>query len=453
MRKELKPRDHSLILKAFRSYLQFVNSGLYFRKEHILGIEKVPMNGTPLVIVSNHQNCLNDPLSVAMNLTDRRMNFIARANVFKNPIAGKFLRKLGLLPAYRMSHEGYSAINKNRETFDAAGQALCDGETVMLFPEADHQDKRWLGNFKIGYLRIAFEAAEKFNFERDVMVLPSCNHYSNYFHARTDMLIRFGEPISLKPYYEKYKAEPRATMTEINVIVREKIKELMLHIDDLEHYDQIDYLRETGYGRKYAIEHGYKFKYLPSRLLSDQKLVSALQDAYNQHPEQMEKVYADTADLAEGLKKLHIRDWLFIHNPKWPAVLLRALGLLLLLPLFIVSIIPTGLLFLIPKIFLKKLIKDHMFNSSFHVGVSVFVSVPLCLILPMVLMWVFLNHWWALGYMVAFPFMFVLAWNYIRLFWKFVGTCQFVKRSNRNAVNKLRELRTSIYERLDNLIK
>ena len=286
MGRELKPRDHNLLLKAFRVYLQFVNSGLYFSKEHIVGIENVPVNGTPLVIVSNHQNCLNDPLSVCLNLTDRRLNFIARANVFNNPIAGKFLRKIGMLPAYRMSHEGYASVSKNRAMMDAAGQALSDGETLMMFPEAGHQDKRWLGTFKIGYLKIAFEAAEKLNFEHDVMILPSCNHYSNYFHARTDMVIRFGEPISLMPYYEKYKEEPRATMFEINDIVRERIKNLMLHIDDLEHYDQIDFLRETGYGRKYAIEHGYKFKYLPSRLLSDQKLVSALQEAYNEHPEE-----------------------------------------------------------------------------------------------------------------------------------------------------------------------
>ena len=132
--------------------------------------------------------------------------------------------------------------------------------------------------------------------------------------------------------------------------------------------------------------------------------------------------------------------------------MLRALGLLILLPLFILSIIPTGLLFLIPKIFLKKLIKDHMFNSSFHVGVSVFVSVPLCLVLPVVLLWVFSGVWWAVGYLVAFPFMFVLAWNYMRLFWKFMGTYKFVKRDNRDEVGRLRKLRTSIYERLDNLI-
>ena len=453
MKKELKPRDHNLLLKAFRYYLQFVNSGLYFRKEHMVGLENVPVNGTPCVVVSNHQNCLNDPLSVVLNLTDRRMNFIARANVFNNPIAGAFLRKIGMLPAYRMSHEGYSSVAKNKDMMNASSDALCDGETLMMYPEAGHQNKRWLGNFKIGYLKIAFEAAEKFNFERDVMILPSANHYSNYFHARTDMLIRFGEPISLKPYYEEYKEEPRATMLKINDIVRERIKELMLNIEDLEHYEQIDFLRETGYGRKYAIEHGYKFNYLPSRLLSDQKLVSALQEATNEHPEEMEKIYEDTAALSKGLNELKIRDWLFIRDHKLPMAILRGLWLLILLPLFILSIIPTGLLFLLPKIFLKAWIKDKMFYSSFYVGVSVFISVPICLILPFVLLAVFANIWWALGYLVAFPFMFVLAWNYMRLFWRFVGTCRYVKRSNRSAINKLRELRTSIYERLDKLVK
>ena len=73
----------------------------------------------------------------------------------------------------------------------------------------------------------------------------------------------------------------------------------MLHIDDLEHYDQIDFLRESYYGRKYATEHGYKHNYLPARLLSDQKLVSALQEAYKENPELMEGLYADTAQYAE----------------------------------------------------------------------------------------------------------------------------------------------------------
>lgn len=452
MRKRGTPRDHSLFLKTFRTYLQYVNSGLYFRREHIIGLENVPVDGTPVVVVSNHQNCLNDPLCVCLKLTDRRMNFIARANVFKNPIFNKALRAMGLLPAYRMSHEGFRAITKNQSTLDAAGQALTDGETVMLYPEADHQDKRWLGNFKIGYLRIAFSAAERMGFEQDVMILPSCNHYSNYFHARTDMLIKFGEPISLKPYYEQYQQSPRETMATLNKMVRSKIQEMMLHIEDLEHYDQIDFLRETGYGKKYAINHGYKPGYLPSRLRSDQNLVDALQKAHQQNPEQMNEIYSDTAHLASEYKRLGIRDWLFVRDAGVKALLLRGLGLLLLLPLFLLSIIPTGLLFLIPKIFLKKLIKDQMFVSSFNVGVSVFVSVPLCLIVPIIVLWIMCGFWWALGYFVAFPLMFILAWNYMRMFQKFRGSCAFVAKKNREAINKLRNLRHSIYNRLDTIL-
>lgn len=450
--KKRTPREHSLFLKAFRKYLQFVNSGLYFKKERVVGLENVPVNGTPTVIVSNHQNCLNDPLCVCLQLTDRRMNFLARANVFKNPIFNKALRAMGLLPAYRMSHEGLKDVNKNAETFDDAGKALMDGETLMLYPEADHQDKRWLGKFKLGYLRIAFAAAEKMDFKEDIMILPSCNHYSNYFHARTEMLIKFGKPISLKPYYERYQADPRPTMMEINKIVRDRIQEMMLHVDDLEHYEQIDWLRENGYGRDFAIRNGFKFRYLPSRLLSDQKLVDTLQKCTEQHPQEMEEIYKDTAALEAGIKELGIRDWLFIHNPGIGAAILRGLGLLILLPLFIVSIIPTLFLFVIPEIFLKKLIKDKMFVSSFRVAVSALVSVPLCMILPGVLLWIFCGTWWGLGYLIAFPFMFILAWNYMRLFMKFVGTCRFIARGNRERVAQLRDLRTSIFNRLDKII-
>ena len=453
MKRNLTPREHPLFLKAFRTYIQYVNSGLYFRKEHVVGLENVPVNGTPVVLVANHQNCLNDPLCVCLQLTDRRMNFLARANVFKNPIANKALRAMGLLPAYRMGYEHFSEVSKkNQETLGAACDALADGETVMLYPEAGHQDKRWLGVFKLGYLRIAFAAAEKMEFKQDVMILPSCNHYSNYFHARTDMMIKFGKPISLMPYYERYQQSPRETMVEINKQVRSEIQEMMLHIDDLEHYDQIDFLRETGYGKKYAMEHGFNFNYLPSRLLSDQKLVDALQTASKENPEKMEAIYKDVSLYMEGLKKYNIRDWLFAKSPGVEAAMLRGLGLIALLPLYLISILPTGLLYLIPKIFLKALIKDQMFVSTFNVAVSVFVSVPLCLILPMILLWVHMGFWWALGYFVAFPLMFILSWNYLRMFWKFVGACNFVARRNRKGIRELKKLRKNIFKELDSIL-
>ena len=352
-----------------------------------------------------------------------------------------------------MGYEGLAHVRRNSETFEDAGNALMDGETVMLYPEGGHQDKRWLGQFKLGYLRIAFAAAEKMEFKEDIVILPSCNHYSNYFHARTEMLIRFGKPISLKPYYERYQEEPRATMMEINARVHSEIKEMMLHVDDIEHYDQIDWLRENEYGKRYARRHGFKFNYLPSRLLSDQALVNDLQKASAEHPEEMESIYKDTAEVINGIKELNVRDWLFRRKPRAISAVLRGLALLILLPLFIVSIIPTALLFIVPEIFLKKMIKDQMFISTFRLAVSALITIPLCMLIPSALLWVFAGFWWALGYFVAFPFMFLLAWNYMRLFMKFLGTCRFVARKNRARIKEIHKKRLSVFNRLDAILK
>ena len=166
----------------------------------------------------------------------------------------------------------------------------------------------------------------------------------------------------------------------------------------------------------------------------------------------MEEVYKDTATLIEGIKELNIRDWLFRYNPNLEALLLRGLGLLILLPLFIVSIIPTGLLFIVPEIFLKKMIKDQMFVSTFRVAVSALVTIPICLIVPIVVLWTCIGFWWALSYFIAFPLMFLLAWNYMRLFMKFIGTWNFRAPKNRKKVKELRKLRKSIFKRLDDMI-
>ena len=131
---------------------------------------------------------------------------------------------------------------------------------------------------------------------------------------------------------------------------------------------------------------------------------------------------------------------------------MRGLGLLALLPLLLISLPPTALLFIIPEIFIKKLIKDQMFISSFNVGASALVAVPLCLFVPTILLWVYVGFWWALGYFLAFPLMFILVWNYMRMFMKFIGSCRFVARRNRAKVAELRELREKIHAELDSLL-
>ena len=70
------------LYRIFKCYLRFLHDKIYYRKTYKINAENIPSNTTPTIIVSNHQNCLNDPLGVLFTFRDRKPNFITRADVF-----------------------------------------------------------------------------------------------------------------------------------------------------------------------------------------------------------------------------------------------------------------------------------------------------------------------------------------------------------------------------------
>ena len=72
---------------------------VFFRQIEVEGLEQVPPEG-PLLLAANHPNTLIDVLLVATFL-DRRVGFIAKSTLFKNPLANMILRGLGAVPVYR----------------------------------------------------------------------------------------------------------------------------------------------------------------------------------------------------------------------------------------------------------------------------------------------------------------------------------------------------------------
>ena len=262
----------------------------------------------------------------------------------------------------------------------------------------------------------------------------------------------FGAPISLKPYYELYKEQPRTAIREVNVLVRKQIEEMMLNINDLEHYEQIDFLRDGSYGENYAKAKGLNPKHLPSKLKSDKELVGKLEDAAVAEPEKMEAIYEKVRKFAKGVRKLGVREWLFEKKRTGlGGIVGRALLLLLGLPLFIACFIPTFAMFVVPELFLKKFIKDHMFRSSVRVGVLLIVFPLFCLV-PVIVMLCCGSWLAALCYLVAYPLMAIYCYNYIIYYTKYVGYNRFVRPKNRDKVEKLRAMREDIYLELDKVL-
>ena len=446
-----KKEKPGCLYHLFKAYVRFLHNNIFYKKTYQINTEAVPADGTPCLIVSNHQNCMNDPLGLVTSMTDRKLNVITRADVFMvSPVANKFLRSIGLLPAFRLDYEGEKALDKNNETFRQSEQALIDGATVLMYPEAGHQDKRWLGTFSFGYTKMAFEAAELANFEKEVFILPACNHYSHYFGMQNRMLVKFGTPISLQPYYELYKTKPRTAQREVNKLVREQISGLMLDIRDLDNYDAIDFIRTT-YGVDYAKKQGVNPDNLPERLLTDKDLVARLDEAKAQHTEAGEARYKDALILKQGIAQAGITD-AHLKAAVNPVTLgFKLLALLMLLPLWIFSWWPSMLVYWIPMSIFKAKMKDPMFEGTLLFGSAVLFTLPLFSLITLLV--VGLNSGWltALVYVALFPLIMLFSWKYAMFGKKTLQTMLCLLKPA--SVDKLKQIRRSLHKRLDEIIK
>ena len=376
-------------------YFRIAINGIFYRRYYCLGKENIPAEGTPVLVAMNHQNCLNDALGVFFAKNDRKFHFIARADAFDiHPLLTRFMQYAGVLPAYRLDYQGEEALADNNKTFEEAEQCLLDGHTVLIFPEAGHQDKHWLGTFSYGYTRLAFQAAEKCGFQREIFILPAANHYSAYTGLRNRMLVRFGTPVSLQPYYELYKEKPRTAQREVNRLVRAQIEAMMLDIQNLDHYADIDFAR-TLLPRPNR---------LPEQLEADQALVHRL-EGFD---------FTAVGAYRQALENDRLQDSQFTDRPNWGFVVADMLLLLLLLPLAILALWPSLLCWYLPKYFSNRL-GDVMLQSSFHVGLNVLVLLPLSFLLTWLITGLCAGCWIGLAHALLIGPLCIFEWYYAKL--------------------------------------
>lgn len=383
--------------KLTKAYFRWASTGIFLRHYYRLGTENIPAPGTPTLVAMNHQNAFLDALGVLLSKDDRRWHFIARADAFDiHPLFGKFILWAGVLPAFRLQYQGEEALANNDETFRLTEEGLLSGQSVLIFPEAGHQDKHWLGTFSYGYTRLAFQAAEKANFEKEIFILPAANHYSEYIGPQQSMLVNFGTPVSLQPYYELYKTKPRTAQREVNKLVRSQIEEMMLDIRDLEHYKDIDFLRNCLHEEEAP---------LPEQLQFDQELVRSLEG----------KDLTPVTEYREALEAAGLEDRVFKEAPFGFLSALRALTLVAAAPVALLALWPSVPAWFIPKHFSDKL-GDVMLQASICLAANTLLIMPFAALVTFLLVGIFVNWWLGLAYAAILPFLCIFECHYVKLY-------------------------------------
>jgi glycerol-3-phosphate dehydrogenase (NAD(P)+) len=140
---------------------------VYFRLRR-LGTEHIPDGG--VILASNHRSFL-DPFAIGCCL-GRPIYFVAKEELFKNPLLGWVLNCLGAFPIKRGAGD--------EESMDTALALLERGQAVVIFPEGTRIRTGSLGSPKRGVGRLALQSGKP--------VVPIA--VTNSEHARRGWLIK-----------------------------------------------------------------------------------------------------------------------------------------------------------------------------------------------------------------------------------------------------------------------
>ncbi len=427
-------------------YVRFVHRYIYNSDYRVLGGENIPPKGTPTLVISNHQNGLLDALGIIFAFRDGRQPvFIARADIFNNPIAAKLLRFLKIMPAFRIIDVARNEVSKSNVTFLRAARVLMEGGTVAIFPEAGHEETHHLGTFKKGFPRIAFKAEEEANFNLNLQILPVANHYSNYVNFRQKKVMVIGKPFGFSEFFDTYKSKPNDAYIALNEKCRAVVKEMMLDVEDLTNYDSYRTISEII--RPTYFKHlGKKNSYFPNHLFADKEITAHLDSYRENSPEDFTELMKKTSEYNELTKELRLRDWLIGEKTTFGKALLTTLCFLITFPIYLFGLIHNFIPFFAPNIFTKK-IKDHMLHSSFNMVVGALFSFPLFYLLYFVVFCIVSgNFLYSLVYLLAVLGSLLFFYYYRVGVIKLVAAWRYLRyiRKGDSRIKRLLELREDI---------
>jgi len=192
----------------------------YFKEIQIKNNSKAYHHDS-VIYVGNHQNALIDALLIATN-TRRKTTFLTRSDVFKNPFIGLFLKYLGMLPIYRF-RDGVNTRHMNSPIFESCAKALAANESILIFPEGNHDLQRRLRPLKKGFISILSHrwALDK----QPVLLYPIGLNYKAAAHFPDSATLLFGSPIVIAPFHI-------STLTTKNLLeqLHEALRALTTHI-------------------------------------------------------------------------------------------------------------------------------------------------------------------------------------------------------------------------------
>ena len=325
---------------------------------------------------------------VLLSSNNIRKVFIARGDIFKNPIVAKILNFLRILPIFRIRN-GVAAVRQNDESLNKAVDVVHDQVDLYLFPEGTHRTKHSLMRMGKGLFHIAVDANKLFGDKRPVYIIPTAIEYGDYVRYRSTAMINFGTPINVTEFFKQTtEGNEAANINLLKDQLHDEISKLFTYIPDDEDYDAIwEIVKMKNEKRAGGL---YK------KMLRNRATVENVLKFKEEKPEDAKNLFERVIVFAKERRRQKIS--VMSTAKKYPLLnsLWKFAVLLVGLPYFVASAIVNLPVWLTTLIIRGKL-ADKAFSNTVSFGVE-FVLFPIVFIVGTVLLFCYLKPWyWALA--------------------------------------------------------
>jgi hypothetical protein len=302
--------------------------------------------------------------------------------------------------------------------------------------------------------RIAFLAGEKTNFEIDLQVIPVGIYYSHYYNFRSDLVVQYGTPISMKKYFEIYRTEGELKATQV---LKDKIyaelSKLCVNVPDKEDYE----IYEQGFEiNRLKVCEKLNLKTSPLNLVkAEQTIVQKLKVYLDEHLSEKEELLKTAISYKKLKNKFDLNELSLIKGEvRWLEFTSLLLLFLITLPFSLFGVTLNGWVFWVSNYQSRKKIKDPQFYSTFSLSISVILFSFWSLIL--FLIFTFLLKSWLTSIilvLISFPCG-IIAWDMVQLFLRIYNRlkCVRLKNSSNSDYKRLLENRSLLTSKFDKIL-
>jgi 1-acyl-sn-glycerol-3-phosphate acyltransferase len=333
------------------------------------------MTNDPVIIAMNHPNAFTDPSAFTYVSYPLRLYYMARGDAFKPGIISWLLEQIGIVPIFRIQDAGKEGLAKNDEAYRRVNKLLEKNGKVMVFAEGLCVQERRLRPIKKGVVRMVFGAYEHLGNDR-LKVVPVGVNYSRAHKFRSKLLYNIGEPISVKDYYEAYKANPAKTMNTFRMDLEAKMKELVVHINDPANDEVVHYV-EKLVRRDNLRAQGLDHKKLINEFNASRAIIEKIEKTQAISPEKISLFEKEAEAYFSDLRRAGIKGWL-LHPLRQKRntpfhFFFRILCIIVVSPIYLTGMAFNGIPLFLSYYLTKRFVKLKEFFSSFFFGIAMCV--------------------------------------------------------------------------------